>query len=237
MERERSEDAVSWNVFRYLEKAGLLTPYLDKLSGMKNTDANLVYWSYDRKAKTTHEPLSSARNAFGEDEHRGSEPDLIVETNECLFFIEAKFGSGNSTEPSRAGRVQKYIGGGGRWFEKAFVPGSDLNNIAEVEKLYELMRLWLLGSWASRQKGKEFFLVNLVIEKREKKIVEKFGPHINDSVSDGVGVFMRETWEDIYRLIDDMADEGPGKEKITEFFRGKTLGYSSKGKLQRAFSL
>ena len=32
MAREKSEDAVTWNVFRYLEKKDLLKPFLDSIS-------------------------------------------------------------------------------------------------------------------------------------------------------------------------------------------------------------
>ena len=45
-----SEDAVTWNVFRYLEKSGLLKDYLDSISRSGNEDARIIYWSYDSKS-------------------------------------------------------------------------------------------------------------------------------------------------------------------------------------------
>ena len=48
MARDNSEDAVTWNVFRYLEKACLLRPFLSSLAQEEQGKAELIYWSYSQ---------------------------------------------------------------------------------------------------------------------------------------------------------------------------------------------
>ena len=90
MARERSEDAVTWNVFRYLEKSNLLKDYLDSISRSGNEDARIIYWSFDPAAGGPWNPLVLAREEFGERAIQGSEPDLVIETSGNIYFIEAK---------------------------------------------------------------------------------------------------------------------------------------------------
>src|SRR5690348_14349221 len=45
--RERSEDAVTWNVIRGLEKADVLGSWLESISGFKADRPCVAYWSCD----------------------------------------------------------------------------------------------------------------------------------------------------------------------------------------------
>lgn len=44
--RDNSEDAVTWNVFRYLEKQNLLADFLSSSVGGKVEGCEMIYWSY-----------------------------------------------------------------------------------------------------------------------------------------------------------------------------------------------
>ncbi len=234
MARERSEDAVTWNVFRYLEKSGLLKDYLDTIYRSGNEDARIIYWSFDAIAGGAYEPLVRAREEFGEIANRGSEPDLIIETNGNIYFIEAKFDSGNKTTPSNANNKKKYETGGDNWFKKVFKSGVEFDKVANAESFYELMRFWLLGTWAANEHlNRNFFLINLVLNKKERDIEDQFGRHIHYNE---MRAFRRLTWEQIYSLIVRMAPL-EGKKEIVEYFHGKTLGYNNSGDLQRAFAV
>ncbi|SES69174.1 hypothetical protein SAMN03080614_100372 [Anaerobranca gottschalkii DSM 13577] len=83
MGRERDEDSLVWNVFRYLERNGLLNKfleeYLDK-SGITmiarlGALEKIVYWSVDIEIMDIWEKLSKARENLGENPSYGSEPD------------------------------------------------------------------------------------------------------------------------------------------------------------------
>ena len=104
-----------------------------------------------------------------------------------------------------------------------------LNTI--IEKKYELLRFWLLGTWMAKQQGLNFYLVNLVLSEREKDIENIFKGHIRETER---RKFLRITWEDIYRYIFD-SNSSRDKDIILNYFRNKTIGYNREGKLQRAF--
>jgi len=232
--REKSEDAVTWNVFRYLEKKDLLKPFLDSISRSGNEDARLIYWSFDQDVSGPYAPLVKAREEFGEKPTQGSEPDLIVETKGNVYFIEAKLDSGNKTTPSNPANKKRYETGGNNWFNEVFKSGSDFDKVGNKESFYELMRLWLLGTWvANEHLARNFFLVNLVLNKKDQDIEYLFGRHIDSNES---RAFKRLSWEQVYSRIERMAPS-EGKKEIVEYFHGKTLGYNNSGALQRAFSV
>jgi hypothetical protein len=110
--RERSEDAVTWNIFRFLETSGLLAPYLERVNGTRVTAPSLVYWSYCVQSRGVCPTLRESREEFGEEPHRSSEPDLLIKSAEHLIWIEAKLTSTNKTSPNASGHTKKYLSGG-----------------------------------------------------------------------------------------------------------------------------
>ncbi|MDP3065180.1 MAG: hypothetical protein Q8N08_00430 [Methanobacteriaceae archaeon] len=233
-----SEDAVSWNVFRFLERNNdLLGTFLTKiiLSHTKNeliSNPKVIYWSYSLSEKGRWNELEKVRKEFGEKTHLGSEPDLIVLSDKVLFFIEAKFAAKNENTP-RNGNSKKYETGGNNWFTTVFQ--SDYKTVAIVAKKYELMRFWLLGTWIAKQLSLDFYLVNLVLAGEEKDIELVFKKHINEGPR---RKFIRITWEEIYDYISNcnLSNENKNNKNIMmEYFMTKTIGYD-KGRLKRAFS-
>ena len=92
----------------------------------------------------------------------------------------------------------------------------------------------LLGTWiANENLHRNFFLVNLVLNKKDRDIEYLFGRHIDYNERKA---FKRLTWEQIYSLIERKAPT-EGKKGILEFFYGKTLGYNTSSVPQRAFSV
>lgn len=233
--RDNSEDAVTWNVFRFLERERLLVPYLSALSGMTLRQAKAIFWSHDRETGKPWEPPMAARTEFELTPSRGSEPDLIVLTDRCLFIIEAKLTTGNNTVPSSPLSRDKYVTGGGGWWSTAFVTGSDYAQIAEQDEKYELMRFWLLGTWMSREVNLDFRLINLLRDqaKDENDIEARFGKHLPEPQK---GKFQRATWEGIRRFVQDQAPATDGKAELLRYFREKTVGYRN-GVLQKAFRM
>lgn len=231
MARDNSEDALTWNVWRYLESAGLADGFLSRHHGTPVTDSELVYWSWSQREHSDKDLLNRARLEFGETVKRGSEPDLIVMTDKVLFFIEAKLGASNDTIPSKGSRGDLYCSGVDGWYDKVFT--SDFDTIAREHKKYELLRFWLLGSWMAKVTGVNFHLVNLVPADSEGDIEERFKPFI---VEDATRRFSRLTWEEIYRFIKtEVPDDLDGRRKtVLDYMENKTVGYRN-GVLKRAF--
>jgi hypothetical protein len=235
--RDNSEDAVTWNVFRFLERQDLLLPYLSGMSDTPLREAKSIYWSHDLETSRPWNPLWEARQVFEGDPSKGSEPDLIVLTDRILFFIEAKLTASNKTVPSHSNYPKQYISGGDGWWNNAFAPGADYGQIAEGAMKYELMRFWLLGTWMAKQLDLDFMLINLVRDASEKDIEARFRKYLRVETAKR---FKRSSWEEIYWFIRANAREGSEKDKIIHYFNYKAVGYQHVGEdwqIRKAFSI
>jgi hypothetical protein len=232
MVRDNSEDAVTWNVFRCLERNLLLESTLSSVIGFPLSTPEIMYWSYNQQEQSDWSELNKARIEFGEKIARGSEPDLIIRTKEALLFIEAKVTAPNETGPSDPANSKRYETGGNNWFSKVFQ--SDYKTIAIDNQRYELLRFWLLGTWLATQLNLDFYLLNLVLAEREKNIELIFRRYIREEQGRR---FMRITWEDIYHQILNSDFPEIDKVKMINYFDNKTIGYNSDRRLQRAFSV
>lgn len=230
--RDNSEDAVTWNVFRFLEREDIASGYLSTLTGSPVGKPEVIYWSYSRLHTGPWIPLTEARRVFERRPLLGSEPDVIIRTDRELFLIEAKLTSGNNTVlRSKDPAVKiKYESGGNNWYTRVFK--SDLETVAISERKYELMRFWLIGTWIAKHLDVDFYLVNLVPSQREKDIENIFKKHIAENQH---RTFLRAPWEDIYECILKSNMSGRDRGVIIRYFQNKTLGYDEQGKLQRAF--
>ena len=230
--RDNSEDAVTWNVFRFLERNNLVEKTLSPIIGVPLKSSEVIYWSYSQKENSSWSELNKAREEFGEEIKRSSEPDVIIKTDNTLLFIEAKLTAGNRTVPSDISNSKKYENGGENLFSKVFK--SDYKVIAIDEKKYELLRFWLLGTWIAKQQDLDFYLVNLVLSEREKDIETIFKRHLYENQR---MKFIRIIWEDLYQQILNSGSPGIDEDMMIKYFRNKTIGYDGNGRLQKAFSI
>jgi len=228
---DNSEDAVSWNVFRFFERNNLIDGFLSLLVGTGLKSSEVIYWSYSQKEDNTWSELKETRDEFGEEKQRGSEPDIIIKTDKALFFIEAKLTSANKIDfnrthtakdkEERASRYRK----GDRFLKLPF------RDIIDAD-YYELGRFWVIGCSIAEKLKKDFYLVNIVLPRKENDIKRDFGKYID---SNQRRKFLRLAWEDIYQCIS-KGSLATNKEIMLEFFRTKTIGYKNQ-KLQKAFSI
>lgn len=174
--RDNSEDALTWNVMRFLDRQNLLKDFLTQLSKKEIKETELILWSYSPKEKSNWSLLNKARIEFGETIARGSEPDIIIRTDRVLYFLEAKLTAKNETKPSDLQNRKKYETGGNGLFKQIFK--SDYETVAIKEERYELMRYWLLGSWMAKQLKTDFEFYILVMQSREEQIEAEFDKHI-----------------------------------------------------------
>ena len=222
---------------RFLEKQNLLPEFLSQLSKKEIIKAELILWSYSKKEAIMSPKVNSgwsllnkARCEFGEIVSRGSEPDVIILTDKVLYFIEAKLTANNETKPSDLNNRKKYETGGSKLFQQIFK--SDYDTIAIMEKRYELMRFWLMGSWMANQLGLDFEFYSLVMNSRDIQLETEFGNHI---IGTKERKFSRMTWEQIYIFIQNTAGSKE-KQVMTDYFINKTIGYKS-NQLVKAFDI
>lgn len=229
MGRERSEDALTFNVFRTLERAGQLNAVMSAIAGRAVVGSVPWYWSLNSATGTTDSRLAAARDAFHEVTDRGTEPDMLIDTEDTLILVEAKLGSKNETTPTHARSLKAYSAAQGGWYDRVFT--SDAETVASKEKLYQLMRLWLLGTWMAEQAGKKFVLVSLCTAGGDSQIETRFGAHI---LTTDAHLFVRYTWERIREHGRSLA-QNPEVTRLMEYLSHKTLGYDSRSALLNAF--
>jgi len=230
MARDNSEDAVTWNVFRFLEKDAILNDLLKNRLNIVTEDADIIYWSYSQCQAGLWDHLREAREEFELTPAKGSEPDLIIMCSNDLAFIEAKLTALNETQPTNMNVENKYVTGGEHWWREVF--RSDFYDVAVRDRKYELSRFWLLGSWIAERLGLNFHLINLTRSEQEKDIKTAFEKHIKMNEK---RAFARLTWESIRDYILRNVLDSHNREVMIWYFRNKTIGYDRYGKLRRAF--
>jgi hypothetical protein len=217
----------------------LLQPFLSKIAGYSVDDPEIIYWSYCQSENSIWSELKKARLEFETNPEKGSEPDVIILAKNALFLIEAKLNAKNETTSSSSNPKveEQYTRGGNNWYTSVF--SSKFQAVAITYKKYELLRFWLLGSWIAHNLNVNFFLISLVPSQKEQTIESAFRKHIIEAQNreNKNRAFLRITWENMYDFILQTKEMSTEKQAILEYFRHKTVGYSSDGNLQRAFSI
>jgi hypothetical protein len=234
MARERSEDALTWNVFRHMDAGERLAPWLHTL-GFENAgdQVRAHFWSCDSEDGHPLQSLTDARAAFKERPRHESEPDLIISTPKAYVWVEAKFTSTNRTVPSDpAGAMARYTRGANGWFSQ--VVTSTFQQVAVDAKRYELLRLWLLGTWVAEAHDKQFELINLVREGQELDVEGFAAKHFRQTPARRV---RRVTWESMYEFLTTLPDRTDDDAAVMSYLREKSMGYDRMGNLRRAFAI
>ncbi len=229
---DNSEDAVAWNVFRFLERNKLLSGFLSKLHSSPVTNPEIIYWSYSQSQRQVWNELESARAAFGESPQRSSEPDIIIRSDDNLFLVEVKLKAPNKvdfnkthTQKGKEDRIRRYSKGD-CFLEQ---PVEDIIDAG----YYQLMRFWLIGACIAENQNLNFYLLNLVRENDGKHIEMEFGKYIRQNEK---RKFVRLTWENIYKHISTADLFSEDKDEILGYFENKTTGYY-RNELRKAFSI
>jgi hypothetical protein len=220
--RERSEDAITYNVFRGLEKAKAVAPLAAAITGRPQASAWVTYLSRSEGEAGIPSALLAAQKALEGRPTRSSRPDLIIDTPTDLIFVEAKVTSSNNKIQRRPKVLKRWATRKG-WYDRVFK--ADIEKVAIERRKYGLMRLWMLGSWMAAQSGKHFTLVALTRASRDRKLEREFRRLVRPDASRD---FVRWTWEQVAEL----AAETEGAEPVAQYLRAKSLGYDSTGRIR-----
>jgi hypothetical protein len=165
MGHEHSEDAVTWNVFRFFERNDCITPAIRTICPCPESEPLAVFW-------TTHEerlwePFRWCSDQIPERKTARSESDLIfLWEKKLVVVVEAKFRSPNRSDLSKRRdelrKAKSYIEHASRYInvERA--------NEAVLDGWYELLRNWVLGiELKDTLCCEDFVLVNLLRRRHE----------------------------------------------------------------------
>jgi hypothetical protein len=167
MEYEHSEDAVTWNVFRFFERHARLSPLIRTICPCPDSEPLTVFW-------TTHngclwDTYRQCSDRIPEKPAARSESDLIfLWEHKLLVLVEAKFRSPNRSDPKkREDELRKsrpYIAHALRCLKPE---GAEE---AVRDGWYELLRNWALGTALKEALGcEEFILINLLRKRHENE--------------------------------------------------------------------
>lgn len=227
---ERSEDALSWNVFRSLQEGGRLGELGEMITGIRSRiEPTLYLWGIcvtDDTCDAWH-LLIEARERFESNlpvERPLTEPDIALHLpGRYLILIEAKFTSRNTHYKS------------GPRANASSLTKDELTSIYQDPELqivnpllaekadrvfYQLWRNTVFAEWMSQldHPNTQAFHVNLVLEGQDEDSAFEFRRMINERHQ---GRFQRLTWEYIYHSV---VCRQPTMQRLSHYFETKTAG-------------
>ena len=233
---ERSEDAVSWNIFRSLQEAGCLGRFARAVTGDECTAEPFLYlWGIclTDDAFDPMELLIAARKRFESNlpvVRPYTEPDIMLHLpGRYLILIEAKFTSPNTTYERGPRKDAQSL----TLDELLEIYHDSTLQILDYDKArtaaqvhYQLWRNMTFSEWMAREDHPrtKAFHVNLVREGFEEASAAEFHRLVNPDFTDR---FRRLTWESICRSF----SGNPALETMCRYLETKTAG------LVRAFHL
>jgi hypothetical protein len=233
---ERSEDTLSWNVFRSFAEARQLAKIAQAITGTTlEYEPHLYLWGISAcdDEFTSWPLLVAAREHFESNlpvERPLTEPDIALHLpGKYLILIEAKFTSPNTfyrTGPRKDDgslTLAELLS----IYHDSRLEILDHGQAAQVDRVaYQLWRNTVFAEWMAREdhpKTKAYH-VNLVRSGYEQDTADEFAGLVSDDHKDR---FCRLTWERIYELTDGVSDLA----HLRRYFETKTAG------LAKAFRL
>ena len=134
---KNSEDALTWNVFRYLQIAGRLDLTADVFGLSKPTGLLLWGLATGKKDENLQYDVGEVlRSVDGRRRGQMTEPDVILVGQEDIAVIECKLGEPDKP-PSRP-----WAGSGKRWEDyKEDLPELLKPEVKDVKQIYQLVRM------------------------------------------------------------------------------------------------
>jgi len=229
---ERSEDALSWNLFVSLAELGELKSAFRLLTGLDvDAEPELYLWGV---RITTGEPsrwarLLTLRNELEFGYGFPTEPDIVLRVpGVALVLIEAKFGSSNGTlkgQEDRFGTVAEFlesypgIDGGSDPLNRNWIETQSPDAVYQ-----QLVRNVIFAQWLA-DSGEQPWVVNLVRDSEERDIEQRMACHLPP---ERPVQFRRCTWEALAMLP---AIHEERAAPLKKYLENKTIG------LKKAFSI
>lgn len=226
---ERSEDMVSWNVFRSFQEAGRLGTLASWITGDTTAaEPFLFLWGIclTDDALNGWDLLTAARKRFESHlpvERPLTEPDIMLWLpGKYLILIEAKFTSGNMTyergprKDAQSLTLEELL----EIYHDPTLRILDYDRACAASQVYyQLWRNMVFSEWMAREDhpATKAYHVNLVRRGSEQASAAEFHTLVKPEYKDR---FRRITWEHIYR----MALGDPRLQRLRRYLETKTAG-------------
>ena len=226
---EKSEDALSWNVFRSLQEAGRLGRLAAAITSREDPDEPYLFlWGICTTNDSCQpwELLVQARERFESHlpvKRPKTEPDIALYLpGRYLILIEAKFTSPNTfyEHGPRRDRQSLTLAELLTIFHEPGLRLLDHRRAATARRVaFQLWRNTVFAEWMSRRDGPNTraYHVNLVRSGYEQESASEFSELISDGCEDR---FRRMTWEQIFEITRDE----PALTRMRAYLENKTAG-------------
>lgn len=181
---ERSEDALTWNVFKSIHSNGLLGVFVEQFVGFRpSTYPDLYLWGINMDSYQPWDLLIMARQRFESNlpvERPLTEPDIAIHVpGELILLIEAKF---TSTNPfygrgKRANAQSLTLDELVSIYQAKEVQSLDLPKAEEAVRIhYQLWRNLVFAEWMATMDSTstQFQVLNLVCQESENQSLPEF---------------------------------------------------------------
>lgn len=236
MGRERDEDSLTWNLFRYLQRREDRLSHLDHQNPSmahillpsdgaitSSHRSKVIYWATDTDKGTRNADLDGASAEVKESGQR-TEPDIIIDVEDGpLVFVEVKFMSTPYTTPTRPEALPNYANH--PIFSQLF--SGTIESIAIESQCYQLMRLWLIGNLMAQRTSRSpstprpFRLISLVRDPDSADLTKVFSRFIVQP--DNYKVI---TWTQICHRLQAIPNWDIDGQILARYLNEKTAGYA-----------
>jgi hypothetical protein len=236
---ERSEDALSWNVFRSLQQAGCLAALARSITGDNLTIEPFLYlWGIcvSNDDFEAWDLLIAARNRFEPNlpvERPLTEPDIAMHLpGRYLILIEAKFTSANTfyKAGARSNSSSLTLDELRDFYRDPQLNILNLNVASRAARVHQqLWRNTIFAEWMAKEDHPRTraFHVNLVREGKDQESALEFGALVNAEYRDR---FQQISWEQIYKQFQDRRD----LTRMRQYLETKTAGLKPAFKISPA---
>jgi hypothetical protein len=229
MGNEKSEDALTWNVFRTLQECSVLHVVAQLITGQEvSAEPYLYLWGLSISDETFKpwDLLLAARERFESNlpvERPKTEPDIALYLpGHYLILIEAKFTSPNPFYTDGPRRDTKSLTKNELLdiYQDAALQILDVQNARQAERVYyQLWRNMIFAEWMALAEGcgTSAYHANLTRAGNEDESCEHFRGLINLEFA---GRFVHLSWEEIYLRSTD----SPELSRLRGYIEAKTAG-------------
>lgn len=230
MGRENDEDSLTWNVFRFLQRNSLIPGLIANLTGSACIEKleKVLYWSVDVEEVEVSRELRASREALGESRDKGSEPDLIVVTDESITIVELKLNAPAITADPKKGiqqGYQNYLRLGGKGLMK-----NDFKQSVDLIG-YELSRFVMLGHAYARILGKKHAKILLI--RKGNNVIDLDDRFAHVLAEPQQVSFSSSTWDHVFDYVAGLKCDTSYEDHklLVSYLRNKSCGYES-GKIR-----
>jgi hypothetical protein len=172
LSKEKSEDALTWNVFRSLQLSeGKSISSIYKHIFNINAIETILFWGCDLSNHNDYQIKLNSLIRFVDGRFRGTmtEPDLVLITKQEVVFIECKLNNNGQQSPWKAqseGSRKRF-----EHYTSEYFP--ELSEIKDWENIYQLIRNYVYARLLAKVLNKKPLLVPIINEKH-KTILSKY---------------------------------------------------------------